>query len=242
MIYLELTGTGAAWFDDLELTGVAGQVPAAAALPAGLWAWRVRSAGRLSGATRGQAGDSPACPAVDSRLGGMRVLGRVARTTSASATRPRGADCQADAQRSPTRGVDARPGARPHRPRRDWRRCGFAASTSSSGAEWRSMGRRAGRCLRLVAIGFRPVGRFAGEFLSADALQPEPTLRLYRNPARQRAKEMLPSFVGKQVARAAERTGRNWPHSPRPSSGAGAKNRSALALSRCLATSAPSAR
>ncbi|MDD4270606.1 MAG: acetylxylan esterase [Pirellulaceae bacterium] len=211
MIYLELTGTGAAWFDDLELTGVAGQVPAAAALPELVYG--LGEFDRLDGCLV--------------QPGGKQAILRLARQSTRGSA---GCEFWGESARydirvryaAPPKGEPTARLMLNDRPLAEWTLAAQAETASAEkglaemwirGVNVQQRSRVAfqweggpGDVCGLVAIGFRPVGRFAGEFLSADALQPEPTLRLYPEPgARQRAKEMLPSFVGKQVAGAAER-------------------------------------
>ncbi|MGI6417979.1 MAG: acetylxylan esterase [Thermoguttaceae bacterium] len=211
MIYLELTGTGAAWFDDLELTGAAGQVPAAAAPPEVVYG--LGEFDRLEGclaqpegkqailrlarqSTRGLAGfefwGESACYDIrvsyaPSRKGGPAATLLVNdRSIAQWALAPQAENASAE------KGLTEK-----------WIRGVNVQQRSRVALQWEG---EPGDVCGLVAIGFRAVGRFAGEFLSAGELQPEPTLRLYPEPAqRQRAKEMLPSFVGKKVAEVAER-------------------------------------
>ena len=63
-----------------------------------------------------------------------------------------------------------------------------------------------GECCRVHKVTFRLAGRFDGQLLPEETLRLPPTLRLYVEPEqRRRAKSMLGQFVGRGVARATER-------------------------------------
>ncbi len=177
MIYLELTGTGAAWFDDLELTGAAGQVPAAAAPPEVVYG--LGEFDRLEGclaqpegkqailrlarqSTRGLAGfefwGESACYDIrvsylPSRKGQPPAKLLVNdRSIAQWALAPQAENASAE------KGLTEK-----------WIRGVNVQQRSRVAFQWE--GEPDDVC-GLVAIGFRPIGRFAGEFLSAGELQP----------------------------------------------------------------------
>lgn len=210
MVYLELTGMGTAWFDDVELTGTPSQVPVVAAPQE--FVYGLGDLDCLEGCLvqpRGKQTVLQLAPRKTRASARVVFWGESARydiglTYVPSRSKQSAAEMLVNgnpiAQWQFIRGGDD---SSPEKGlAQKWIRGIDVQQRSRIELRWQG---DPGEGCGWVKIAFRSVGRFAGSFLPSDKLRLEPTLRIYPETDRRRqAKEMLPSYVARKVAQVAE--------------------------------------
>jgi len=205
MIYLELNGTGTAWYDDVALEGTPSKNPVRVDVPTvtcgpedfeSLDGFRPRTSGRRTvldvepGAADARAevvfwGDTARYDVAVSTL---------SRSSPGASLRlvVNGVPVGTWRLDDPSQSTPAQDGLRDGVFRNvDLQRLSRVAFEAES----------SGKSCPIAEVAFTPVGRFQGELLPADRLQLPASLRVDRQPeARRRARGMLPSDVGRKLS------------------------------------------